>query len=241
MITRERSMRRGSRTWIVFALLVFVASGCGGDSDDPVSPPPPPPPQGGLPASTPQANTPANLLQRFEATWEYEVIADYTALLTADFGFTFSSQADPELDKEYGSNWTRADEVASTTHLMAGFTDDEGTYQAPASNIQFSLSGVSIIADPDHPDSAAWYVLVIVPSFIGHIRLSDPGQTEYHLDSTQDFHLVRGDAAVLAPGQEPGTDRWYLRRWVDRAVPLAGPVILPARPTSWGRIKADYR
>ena len=29
------------------------------------------------------------------------------------------------------------------------------------------------------------------------------------------FHVVRGDAAVLAPGQTPDPDRWYIRRWLE--------------------------
>src|SRR5688572_20524913 len=200
------------RTPLVLALLVLVAFGCSGDSDDPVSPPT----QSGLPDSIPPANTPANLLERFEASWEHEIVAEYTALITADFGFRFSNQSDPDLVSEYGSNWRRADEIASTTHLMAGFTDDEGAYQAASSNILFSLNNLSIVDDPDHPDSAAWYKLVIVPNFSAYIRLTDTEQTEYQIQAPQDLHLVRGDAAVLAPGQEARTDRWYLRRWVDR-------------------------
>jgi hypothetical protein len=237
MTTKERSMPR--RTPLVLVLLVLVAFGCSGDSDDPVSPQPP---QSGLPDSIPPANTPANLLERFEASWEHEVVAEYTSLLAADFGFTFSSQADPDLASEYGSNWKRADEIASTTHLMAGFTDDDGVYQAPTASILLSLDGLSIVDDPDYPDSAAWYKLVIVPSFSAYLRLADTEQTEFLIQAPHDLHLVRGDAAVLAPGQEARSDRWYLRRWVDRSPSLsAGPVILPARPTSWGRIKADYR
>src|ERR1043166_8585915 len=29
------------------------------------------------------------------------------------------------------------------------------------------------------------------------------------------FHVVRGDAAVLAPGQAPDPGRWYIRRWLE--------------------------
>jgi hypothetical protein len=234
MTRKERSMHRGPSTWLVVALLVLGASGCGEDSDGPVSP-------DGLSPLPGSADTPTNLLERFEATWELEVVAEYEALMTADFSFTFSSMSDPDLVNQYGSNWRRADEVASTDHLMTGFTDDEGVYQASASSIEFSLDGMSIIADPDHPDSAAWYKLAVVPAFIVQIQLNDTEQTEFLIQSPQDLYLVRGDAAVLASGQVARADRWYMRRWIDRTPQLAGPVILPASPHSWGRIKAQYR
>jgi hypothetical protein len=51
---------------------------------------------------------------------------------------------------------------------------------------------------------------------------------------------VRGDAAVLASGQVAGTDRWYLRRWIDLTPAIHGPVILPATSATWGQVKAQY-
>src|SRR5688572_32955928 len=224
------------RTPLVLALLVLVAFGCSGDSDDPVSPPT----QSGLPDSIPPANTPANLLERFEASWEHEVVAEYTALLTADFGFTFSNQSDPDLVVEYGNSWGRSHEIASTTHLMTGFTNELGEYQAATSSILFSLDGESILDDPDHADSSAWYKLVIIPSFQTMIRLADSEQTEFQIFAPQRLHLVRGDAAVLAPGQVGSTDRWYVRRWVDLTPAINGPVILPATSATWGGVKARY-
>jgi hypothetical protein len=238
MTTKERSMHRGSRTPLALALLVLIAFGCGGDSDDPLSPPPPQ--NTGLPDSIPPANTPANLLERYEASWEHEVVAEYTAMLTADYRFTFSNQSDPVLVVEYQNTWGRSHEIASTTHLMAGFTNDQGEVQAAASSILFSLDGESIIDDPDHADSSAWYKLVTIPSFQTTIRLADSEQTEFQIFAPQRLHLVRGDAAVLAPGQVGSTDRWYLRRWVDLTPAINGPVILPATSATWGRVKAQY-
>ena len=222
---------------IAAAAALLVGAGCNKSPGDPVIPPP----AGQLPDSVPEANTPGNLLLRLESAWEHESISEIEGMLAGDFRFNFSVKSDPALVDQWGDNWRRDDEIAAASHLFTGYEDDEGLYQSPTSRILLAFMGVSILADPDHADSSAWYKLVIVSSFEGRIILADASQTEYEIGGGQDLYLVRGDAAVLAPGQEARTDQWYVTRWVDRAVSLGSPVILPARTKTWGSLHAQYR
>ena len=216
----------------VLACLVLLA-GCGGDDDNnPVVPQP----EAGLPPNTPQATTPVNLLARFEATYEYRHKVEFGKLLTADYRFAFSSQSDPELVAMYGDTWDQAKELASLGHLIAGFTSEQGDYRPAASEISFTFEGVSVIGDPDHADSTDHYRLAVIPRILGHVSFADG--MEFVVDAPHDLYLVRGDAAVLASGQNASADRWYVRRWEDRSPALVG--LLPASPVTIGGIKAAY-
>ena len=221
------------RSAVTIAALALALTGCS-EEGDPMSPGP----GGDLPSSVPQATTPANALTRFEATWEYGAVDDYDAMLTADFRFLFSAKADPDLATQWGSSWTRVDELAAASHLKLGFLDGEGVFQPAATLVALVLVDTQIAADPAHPDSAEWYQVATVPALNASITLV--GDEERLISAPQEIHLVRGDAAVLAPGQEARTDRWYLSRWEDKANPL-GATIHPARPTTWGALKNVYR
>ena len=218
-----------------FALVAFP--GCSKSPGDSVVPPP----AGQLPDSVPQANTPANLLERLESAWEHESKTEIEGMLAGDFRFHFSAKADPELVNRYGTSWTRADEIAAASHLFVGFTSEEGVYQAPSSHVTLAFPGMSIVDDDDHPDSSAWYKVAIVPAFVAEIQLADAEQTHYRIQAPQELRLVRGDAAVLASGQEARTDRWYVSSWADKAVTIGSPVILPAIDKTWGSLRAQYR
>ena len=221
------------RSAVAIAALALALTGCS-EEGDPMSPGP----GGDLPSSVPQATTPANALTRFEATWEYGAVGEYDKLLAGNFRFTFSPQSDPDLANAWGVGWSRADELAAASNLKFGFIDGEGEAWPAATLLALVLANTTIIADPDRPDSAAWYKVAVVQAFNASIDLV--GGIEVVISAPQDIHLVRGDAAVLAPGQEARTDRWYVSRWVDKS---------PAPPTSshaavfatWGSLKDAYR
>lgn len=231
------------------SLAASLLLGCG-KTNNPVSPAAPVVTPG-LPDSVPQATTPALLLARLEAALELRHVGEYDSLLTVDFRFQFSADSDPALVAQYGNLWDRQDELASFGHLVTGFTDEQSTYQFPATRIHMSLGGTSIVDDPDHADSTAHYRLAIVPSLHAGIELSDG--TFIEIASPHQFHLVRGDAAVLGGTQVARADRWYLYRWEDHSVPLALGLdrqpdsgneparVMPATPLTWGRLKAVYR
>jgi len=207
-------------------------------------PPTPVEPPDGLPAGTPQADSPSNLALRLEATWESQVVAEYAKLLTGDFRYHFSLASDPLLVDQY-PNWGFDDEVASTQHLFDGFTNTEGQAVPGASMIELTFVGVTYTGDFYHPDSTDHYRKVIITNLDGAIEVptySDP--FVYNINARHELYVVRGDAAVLPAGTTGDANRWYLRRWDDLSAgyPASkGPVINPAAPSTLGSIKARYR
>ena len=193
--------------------VLFVLAGCGGgdDATKPIVP------ADGLPAGTPQADSPAHLAARLEATWESQVEAEYAKLLTDDFRFHFSLANDPVLVDHYGDNWRRDDEVAALTHLFDGFTNTSGDPIPGATEIELTMNGMVAQDDSSHADSTAHYRKLVVTTFGGTIEI--PGTPEsvlYSLSSRQELYLVRGDAAVLPAGTTPDSTRWYVRGWDDQ-------------------------
>jgi hypothetical protein len=227
----------------VLLLAIAATTGCGKSSTQPVTNPPPPT----LPPGTPQNTSPQAAMLRFEAAYEYQALAEYAALFTANFRFAFSSQADPDLVAQYGATWSRNDERLSAAHLFDGFTNPQGTYNPPGSSITLTLNQTQIIYDPVRSDSAAFYKLVIVP--LVDLELAIAGTDGFSIGSPHDFYLVRGDAAVLDPGQPADSLHWYLWRWDDKALPISAPGSLdgamsrfmPSRAATWGQIKHQYR
>jgi hypothetical protein len=234
---------RFPRPLVLAAALALTVAGCG-DNDDPA--PLQPEPVSPLPSGTPLNDTPQNTMIRFEVAYENQALTEYLALFTNDFSFRFSTQSDPALVSQFGSTWGVTRDSASTRHLFDGFTNEQGDFLPGASDITLSLAGPQFVADPDRPDSAAFYKLVIVPTIFLDLTIS--GGDGYAIAAPHDFHLVRGDAAVLRPGQVADSTRWYLHRWTDKSTTLAliaprraTPAhTMPARDATWGTLKALY-
>jgi len=228
---------------VLAALTALVFTGCGG-SDDPA--PLQPGPVSPLPPDTPLNDTPANTMIRFERAYENQALAEYIALFSNDFSFRFSAQTDPMLVSQFGTTWGVTRDSTSTRHLFDGFTSDSGDYRAGASAITLTLTGPQFRADPDQPDSAAYYKLVTVPAIM--LSLEIPGTDGFEIAAPHDFHLVRGDAAVLRAGQPADSTRWYIHRWTDKSpslvvrtpTPTAPAGVMPARASTWGGVKATY-
>ena len=215
--------------------LVVSLSGCAFD-------PPPAPP---VVLVLPDADSPQNLILRFEGVYELQSSVNYEPLLTSDFRYTFSRASDPTLFDRY-PNWGRDDEVESTRHLFEGFTTSTGVAVPAASRIEMTLTGLQYGPDYTHPDSAEHYMKVVITAVDMQIEVpTPPSPTLYQVSGRHEFYIVRGDAAVLDPGQEARADRWYLRRWddltpgVSAPVPTADMVIGAPRPVprSWGGVK----
>jgi hypothetical protein len=228
-------MHRARR--FLLPLLLIALSGCAFDPSKTIVPPPPP---------MPEPDSPQNLMIRFEGVYELQSAVNYEALLTSDFRYTFSLASDPTLVDRY-PNWGRDDEVESTRHLFEGFTTTTGETVPAASQIDMTLSGLQYGPDYTHPDSAEHYMKVVITSV--HLVIDvpiGPSGTSYDVSGRHEFYLVRGDAAVLDPGQEARADRWYLRRWDDLSpgvgslLPAADILIgAPRRVSaSWGEVKA---
>lgn len=234
-------------TLCALALTILpLASGCGGNPFNP------PPDTGGPPdlSDTPLNDSPQNLMLRFERAYERELLSEYAKLFASNFRFTFSNQSDPTLVATYGNNWGKDDEIESTSHLFDGFNGQNG-FEPGAISIQLSLDGAQFIDDPTHPDSAAHYKYVIVPSISLRLEVAGSPETQiYEINAPHDFYLVRGDAAFLdTDGSQPATaDRWYIRRWDDKSpalgavAPRLASLAASDRPvtTTWGNLKSTY-
>jgi hypothetical protein len=235
---------RLSALLFTFALLPMLA-GCG---SNPFNPQIDPGGDGHVPGDTPVADSPQNLMLRFEKSYEFQDLPTYTNILTSDFRYTFSNDSDHDLVDRY-PNWGRDDEEESTKHLFEGFTKLDGTPVPAASNIDLTLTGVQYQPDYLHPDSASHYQKVVVTLVEMQIDVPDPtGNITYVISARHEFYIVRGDAALLDAGQEARADRWYIRRWDDLSTGSA----LVARlaevnagavkrtPVTWGSVKDTF-
>src|SRR5205823_590664 len=95
-----------------------------------------------------------------------------------------------------------------------GVTRDGKVAMPRADSVGMSFDGISAGVDPEHPDSTQQYQVLTVTRAQLAIRLSN-GRHIWNAPSLHVFHVVRGDVAVLAPGQTPDPGRWYIRRWLE--------------------------
>jgi hypothetical protein len=243
---RISGLVRFSALALVLGLTPFL-SGCGGN---PFNPEIDPGGDGHIPGDTPLNDTVQNTMIRFEKTYEFQDLPKYEALLTADFFYTFSAQTDPLLASQYGTSWGKIDEATSSKNLFEGFTNSEGTYVPPATKIDITLTSPFYSDDYRHADSTAHYRKVSVTSVDMTIEVpTSPEPTIYQISARHEFYLVRGDAAVLDPGQEATADRWYINRWDDLSTSHATAVsrlssvdagqVNPVR-SSWGFVKDSF-
>ena len=217
----------------VLAMLLLFASGCIFSPKKGREQPPPP---------LPDADSPQNAMLRFQGVYQAQSLVNYEPLLTSDFRYTFSLQADPGLVNLY-PNWGKDDEVETTRHLFEGFVNSEGKPFPAARSIALELGGIQYGTDYSHADSAEWYQAVVVPGV--RLTIEIPGEQDpviYEINGRHEFYLVRGDAAVLGPGQEARTDRWYIRRWDDKSAAIAAPTPTEdrTRVSTWGRLRAEH-
>src|SRR5689334_21975071 len=171
-------------------LFVLVVAGCAfhppdvGEKVDPI----------------PEADSPQNLVVRFERVYEQQSLVLYEPLLTSDFRYTFSAASDPTLVAQYGNNWGKDDETETTKHLFEGFTNSAGDPVPAASKIDMTLSGVQYAPDPFHADSAAYYQKVVLSSVVMEIDVpASPDPIVYNISARHEFYIVRRDAAAQRP------------------------------------------
>lgn len=189
-------------------------------------------------------STPQGAILRLQRAYEREDAIEYPRLLTADFRYTFSAQSDQALVTQYGLNWGKDDETQSAEHLFSGFVNSQGNAVPPASRIQVNFINDQYYPDPAHSDSSAWYVYCPVTNvnLTIDVPIAGGGTTSFDIAAPHAFYLVRGDAALLDPGQPADSGHWYVRHWDDLS-PATGqnPTTLPANAAaSWGGMKGSY-
>ena len=163
--------------------------------------------------SIPPANQPLEgpqaTLQRLARAYGERSLEGVMGTFAGDY--RFHSMGDSLLS--YSGGATREYEESSLRGLMLGWFENGQMVRPPADSIGVSMDGFQEGADPEHPDSTQHYRTIAVGRFDFGIKQGETrmvARTALHV-----FHMVRGDAAVLAPGQVAGTEHWYIRRWLE--------------------------
>lgn len=161
-------------------------------------------------AAEKKAAGPESVLPVLKQAYEQKSIEAMSGLLTADYQFHTS---DVRLS-DFVNGRGRAFELGALRGLFNGVKHQDGRVSPPADSLSLSYDDALASPDPEHADSTAHYQVLAVNGFVMHIRLND----EQILETSPGlhvFHVVRGDAAVLADGQSADAGRWYVRRWLE--------------------------
>ena len=161
------------------------------------------------PVNQPPLGTEA-ALDRLANAYRDRSPAAVIANLAADY--RFHSRGDSLLD--YTSGASREDEARIIEGMLHGVIHGADTLVAPADSVGMILDGISEGVDPEHPDSTLHYEILIVRRFEMGFRTTRGGRFVIG-GPLNVFHVVRGDAAVLGPGQPADSTRWYIRRWLE--------------------------
>lgn len=157
------------------------------------------------PVAGPQA-----ALERLADAFRDRSASGVVATFSGDY--RFHSSGDSLL--VYVNGTSRDEEARTWRSVFEGVTRDGVTLVQPADSVGCIVDGVGQSLDPEHPDSTQHFRVITVKRFELRIRRPD-GQTLETPFGTHVFHVVRGDAAVLAEGQSADPDRWYIRRWLE--------------------------
>lgn len=155
-------------------------------------------------------NRPENAWLELKQAYEQKSIDRLGALLTDDYRF-HSAAYQPAA---FAAGYTRDSELRSIKGLMLGSKHANGYVMAPAETLWFEHGAVSVSDDPEHADSTEQYKTVHVAAMSFHVNKAD-GNKMWTPSGLHIFHVVRGDAAVLAEGQTADPARWYVRRWLE--------------------------
>lgn len=171
-------------------------------------------------------DSPRGLMKRFRQAYECGDFEAYALLFTRDFRFLSD---DERFRARHPEGMTRDEEVESARHLFEGYTKPDGEHAPLAVHIELRLDSLVVSVDPEwgRPES---HQLVTV----GSVRLIiDVGgiASLITIGDRHDFHVVRGEAALLDAGQRGDADHWYIHTWIEHvdAYPL------------WGYIRTLYR
>lgn len=149
-------------------------------------------------------------LDRLADAYRDRSVAGIGAVLTADYSFhTFGDDLAGFL-----AGTDRDSEMRVVRGMLEGSKHDAQVVLAPATSVRLIVDGLSEEPDPEHADSTSHYRVVTVRRFEMHVERAD-GRTMDTPGSMHVFALVRGDAAVLLPGQPANPDLWYVRRWLE--------------------------
>jgi hypothetical protein len=161
------------------------------------------------PASQPLTG-PETAIRRYASAFTERSADGIGAVLTADYRFHQKGDA----LSDFLSGKGREVEMAAVRGLLQGVQKDGATVMPAAESLSLLVDGVSQRFDPEHPDSTEHYRVLTVKRFDTRIVLPG-GQVLESMETLNTFHVVRGDAAVLAEGQSGDPAAWYIRRWLS--------------------------
>jgi hypothetical protein len=162
-------------------------------------------PSANQPVTGPQA-----ALEDLAKAYRSMSVAGIDAVLTNDYMFHGMT----DTLGQYPVGHSRDQEMGSVRGMLEGVSRPGGVTMPKADSVGMSFDGISPGVDPEHPDSTQQYQVLTVTRAEFGIRLAN-GIRLLNTPSLHVFHVVRGDAAVLAPGQTAEPDRWYVRRWLE--------------------------
>lgn len=153
---------------------------------------------------------PASVWPAFKFAYQQKSPAALAALLSGDYRYHSAAFK----VAKFAEGFSRENELRAIQGMMLGVKQANGHVMPPADTLWFDHSAVRVAADPEHADSTQHYRTLQVDSLSFHVRAA--GDRRFDTPSgLHVFHLVRGDAAVLAEGQTADANRWYIRRWLD--------------------------
>ncbi|HXS81774.1 MAG TPA: hypothetical protein VN896_03565 [Methylomirabilota bacterium] len=154
---------------------------------------------------------PQAALERFADAYRDRAPDSVLANLTLDYRFHTLGMGDSLLKFTIGSD--REMEAHVIRGMLHGVIRNGDTLMAPADSVGMTIDGISEGVDPEHPDSTQHYRVLNVRLFSFGVRTT----RGLRMNSTglNIFHVVRGDAALLADGQPADSLRWYVRRWLE--------------------------
>jgi hypothetical protein len=166
------------------------------------------------PTNYPSANQPVSgpeaALEDLAKAYRGMSVAGIGAVLTNDYVF----HGGYDSLSQFTVGYSREHEMGSVRGMLEGVSHKGGVTMPKADSVGMSFDGISMGVDPEHPDSTQQYQVLTVTRAQFGIRLEN-GNRLWNQPSLHVFHVVRGDAAVLAPGQTPDPARWYVRRWLE--------------------------
>jgi len=153
---------------------------------------------------------PEAALERYAEAFRDRSPDSVGAVLTADYRFHTAGDSLSQL--EVGSD--RASEMRLVRNLLLGIVRDGVTVVPPPDSVGMRFDGIAEGVDPEHPDSTQHYRTLTVNRAEYGIR-THTGDRLLNAPTTHAFQVVRGDAALLVPGQVPSAEIWYIRRWIE--------------------------
>ena len=153
---------------------------------------------------------PEAALERYAEAFRARSPDGIAAVLTSDYRFHTVGDS----LSLYWQGSDRATEMHVVRNLLLGIVRNGDTVVPPPDSVGIYFDGLAEGIDPEHPDSTQHYRSITVNRAEFGIRLAN-GDHLLNAPTTHVFQVVRGDAAVLEPGQSSSSELWYVRRWLE--------------------------